>query len=380
VAEGTAPARVAHVIHDLRPGGTERRLLAILAGLDRSRFEPLLICVDGLGPLVEDARALGIDPVVLGRRHRRDASGMVRLARLLRRERAEVVHGWLSLANVFARAAGTLARVRVRIASEGGALTTTDARRARRDALAERALAPFTDAYVANSRAVAESLREKGLPSAKIVVIPNGVAVPGPLGETEREALRSQLGAGPRDELVGMVSRLDADFKDHETLLAAIAALAGDGRPVRAAIVGDGGARAALERRTAELGISDRVVFTGYRADASRLIAALDVSVLLTYSEGFSNVVLESMAAGVPLVATAIPPNREAVEDGVHALLVPLRDVDATTTAVRRLLDDRPLSSALAAAARRRAGERFSLEAQAESTMRLYDRLLVHRL
>jgi glycosyltransferase involved in cell wall biosynthesis len=290
------------------------------------------------------------------------------------------VHGWLSLASVFARTGGTLARVRARIAAEGGAVTTMDARRRRRDALAERALAPFTDAYVANSEAVAASLREQGLPSEKIVVIPNGVAVPELPTGAEREQLRAQLGAGPRDELVGMVSRLDPDFKDHGTLLAALAGLAAEGRPVRAAFVGDGAGRAGLERRAAALRVADRVVFTGYRADASRYVAALDVSVLLTYSEGFSNVVLESMAAGVPLVATAIPPNREAVEDGIHALLVPLRDVEATTGALRRLLDDRPLAERLAAAARRRAAERFSLEAQAERTMRLYDRLLAHTL
>jgi glycosyltransferase involved in cell wall biosynthesis len=372
----TAPVRIAHVIHDLRPGGTERRLLAILGGLDRDRFEPLLVCVDALGPLAGEARALGFEPVVLGRTRRFDLTGIVHLARLLRRERIELVHGWLSLANVFARTAGTIAGVRVRIAAEGGAVTTMDARRGRRDALAERALTPFTDAYVANSQAVADSLRAKRLPREKIVVIPNGVAIPAPLDMAEREQLRSQLGAGPSDALVGMVARLDADFKDHGTLLAAVAALAAVGRSVRAAVVGDGAARPALERRAAELGIADRVTFTGYRSDASRLLAALDVSMLLTYSEGFSNVVLESMAAGVPLVATAIPPNREAVDDGVHALLVPVRDVEATTAAVRRLLDEPSLSGRLAGAARQRAAERFSLEAQAASTMQLYDRLL----
>src|SRR5215203_4018440 len=100
------PTRVAHVIHDLRPGGTERRLLAILEGLDAARFEPLLVCVDGLGPLVDQARRVGVEPVVLGRMRRHDASGIVRLARLLRRERVEIVHSWLSLANMFGRTAG----------------------------------------------------------------------------------------------------------------------------------------------------------------------------------------------------------------------------------------------------------------------------------
>lgn len=350
-------------------------MLAVLAGLDRARFEPLLVCIDGLGLLADDAGALGLEPIVLGRGVRLDARGVPRLARRLRRERIQIVHGWLSLANAFARVAGTLAGV-PRIAAEGGAVTTRDPRRARRDALLERALAPLTDAYVANSDAVAKSLRHKGVPERKIAVIPNGVAVSDPLGDEERAALRDELGAASGSQLVGMVARLDAAFKDHETFLAALAALVADGRPVHGAIVGDGGARARLERRAAELGIADRVTFTGYRPDAARAIAVLDVSVLLSSSEGFSNVLLESMAAGVPIVATAIPSNREAIEDETHGLLVPVGRIEETTAALRRLLDDRDVAAKLGAAARRRAAERYSLEAQAAATMNLYDRLL----
>lgn len=368
--------RVAHVIHDLRAGGTERRLLATLAGLDRTRFEPMLVCIDGLGPLAAEARELGCEPIVLGRARRRDPRGIPRLARLLRDEGVEIVHGWLSLANVFVRIAGTLADVPVRVAGEGGAVTTPSARRARRDALIDRTLDALTDGYVANSHAVAASLADKGLPPGKIVVIPNGVAVPEPLSHEERARLRADFGGGPNGELVGMVARLDPDFKDHRTFLEAVASLVREGRPLSAAVIGDGPARPGLERCAIELDIADRIVFTGYRPAAGNAICALDVSVLLTYSEGFSNVVLESMAAGVPLLATDIPSNREAVEDGVHGLLVPIGNVADTTAALRRLLDDQALARQLGEAARRRATERFSLEEQATATMQLYERLL----
>ncbi len=374
------PVRVAHVIHDLRLGGTERRLLAVLAGLDRGRFDPLLVCIDGLGPLADEARSLGIEPFVLGRSHRLDMRGLPRLARMLRREGVKVAHGWLSLANVFVRVAGPAGDVMVRVASEGGAVTTTSAARSRRDALIDRALDPLTHAYVANSEAVAASLLRKDLPREKVVVIPNGVAVLEPLGAGERTRLRAELGASGDDTLAGMAARLDPGFKDHETFLLSVAALAREGRPVRAAILGDGPGRGSLERLAVELGIADRVLFTGFRRDAAHLFGALDVSVLLTYAEGFSNVVLESMAAGVPLLTTDIPPNREAVENGIHGLLVPIRDVGATTAALGRLLDDGALAAGLGAAARARALEHFSLEAQAESTMALYERLLEKRV
>jgi glycosyltransferase involved in cell wall biosynthesis len=371
--------RVAHVIHDLRPGGTERRLLAVLAGLDPARFESLLVCIEGLGELAAEARSLGVEPVVLGRARRYDPISILRLARLLRIERVQVVHGWLSLANWYACLAGTLARVPVRIATEGATVVTRDERRMRRDARINRAFAPLAGAFVANSESVATSLRRRGIPDEKIEVIPNGVADPAPLGEDEQARLRAELGAGRGTRLIGMTARLDESFKDHETLLRSVQALVAEARSVEAVIVGDGPARASLERLVADLGIADRVTFTGFRPDAARLVGAFDVSVLLTYSEGFSNAVLESMVAGVPLLTTDIPPNREALDNGVEGLLVPIGDGDATTAALRTLLDDGDLAARLAAAAKRRARARFSLEAQAARIMGLYEDLLVSK-
>lgn len=371
--------RVAHIIHDLRPGGTERRLLAVLRGLERERFEPILVCIDGLGPLIHDARALGLTPFVVGRANRFDATGIHRLVKFLRTEKVEIVHGWLSLANVFGRVAGTLARVPVRIAAEGAAITTTSRSRARRDKVIDRLLDAVTTAYVANSETVAVHLRAKGLPAEKIVVIPNGVAIPEPLSNARRLRLRSSLGAGPGVALVGMVGRLDPDFKDHHTFLAAIASLIRDGCAVRGAIIGDGPARVTLERFAKALRIEDDVVFTSYRRDAVDLLQAIDVSVSLAYSEGFSNVVLESMAGGVPLIATDIPSNREAVAHGVDGLLVQIRDPRATAVALRRLLDDQTFARRLGEAGRRRVSERYSLEAQAKTTMHLYERMLERR-
>ena len=371
--------RVAHIIHDLRPGGTERRLLAVLRGLERERFEPILVCIDGFGPLIEDVEELGLKPFVLGRVHRFDPTGIHRLVKLLRSEKVEIVHGWLSLGNAFGRIAGTLAQVPVRIAAEGAAVTTASHSRARRDKVIDRLLDPATTAYVANSETVAVCLRAKGLSSEKIVVIPNGVAIPEPLSDARRVRLRSSLGASPDMAVVGMVGRLDPDFKDHHTFLTAVASLLQDGRLVRGVVIGDGPARGTLERFAEALGIEGDVVFTGYRPDAVDLLQALDVAVYLTYSEGFSNVVLESMAAGVPLMATDIPSNREAVSHGLDGLLVQIRNPQATCVALRRLLDDQAFARRLGEAGRRRVSEHYSLQAQAQATMQLYERMLEMR-
>jgi glycosyltransferase involved in cell wall biosynthesis len=363
---------VVHVIHDLRAGGTERRMLALLRSLDPERYRPILVCVDGLGELAEEAAESGIEPVVLGRGARWDVSGVFRLARLVREEQASVVHGWLFLANVFARVGGRLGRAPVVLAAEGGAITTRSASRRRVARTVETVLGPVTNAYVANSEATAVGMRALGVPARKIETIHNGVAVAPRIDEGERARLRSSVQASDGEPLVAMVARVDPEFKDHESFLHSIAALPG----VRAAVVGDGPGLVAAEALAKQLGIEHRVTFTGFRRDAARLMAAADVSVLLTYSEGLSNVLLESMAAGVPVVATDISPNREALRDGVDGLLVPVRDPAATAAAIQRLLTEPATAASFVSAARTRVADAFSIEAQADRTMALYDRLL----
>ncbi|MDX6475822.1 MAG: hypothetical protein QOH95_1333 [Gaiellaceae bacterium] len=366
---------VVHVIHHLEPGGAERRLLSLLGSLDRSRYRPLLVCVDRVGALAPEAHALGLDPVVLGRGARWDVSGVRRLARIVRTERASIVHGWLFLGNAFARVGGQLGRAPVLIASEGAAITTFSATRLVVGRTVETLLAPLTNAFIANSEATAAGMRRLGVPARKIDVIHNGVALSPPLDDEERTRLRRELGVSDATPLVVMVARLDPAFKDHSTFLRAMALLP----QARAAVVGDGSGRQAAERLAAELGIGDRVVFTGFRSDAARVVAAADVSVLLTYSEGFSNVVLESMAAGVPVVATDIPSNREAIRDGADGLIVAVGSAEATADAIGSFLAHPELARAVSAAARVRIAKQFSLEAQAERTMALYDRLLSTR-
>jgi glycosyltransferase involved in cell wall biosynthesis len=261
------------------------------------------------------------------------------------------------------------------VAAEGGALISTRPARRRVIHLVERFLAPLTSAYVANSAATAAELRRLGAPADRIEIVPNGVVAPPTLDAATRDRLRREVGASETAPLAVMVARLDGEFKDHDTFVRAVREVPG----LRAAVVGDGPGREATEAAARDLAVADRVVFTGFRPDAARLAAAADVSVLLTYSEGLSNVVLESMAAGVPVVATDIPGNREAIRHGVDGVLVPVGDVGATAAALARLAADGEERRRLGDAARRHVLERFSSTAQAERTMALYDRLLADK-
>jgi glycosyltransferase involved in cell wall biosynthesis len=174
--------------------------------------------------------------------------------------------------------------------------------------------------------------------------------------------------AAPAGEvsLVGTVGRL-APQKDQETLLEA-AALVPEARFV---LVGDGELRPELERRAAELGIADRVTFTGAREDVPELLASFDVFAHPSLFEGFCLAVLEAQAAGVPVVATPVGGIPETVVDGETGLLVPTRDPTALAAAIRRLLEDREFAQRLADAARRSA-RRYSTERMVEETLKVY--------
>ena len=131
-----------------------------------------------------------------------------------------------------------------------------------------------------------------------------------------------------------------------------------------------------LQAYAASRGLAERLLFTGFRSDIPELLSEVSVSVLPSLSEGLSNVVLEAMAAGVPVVATSVGGTPEMVEDGVTGLLVPARDAKALAEAIGSLLADRVRAHAIGQAGQRRVAARFSLEAAVRDTEALYERLL----
>jgi len=217
---------------------------------------------------------------------------------------------------------------------------------------------------------------EQGYRREKIAVIRNGVVLPpkpAPDGRFRRDHL-----IPPDVPLVGVISRLNP-LKGIEYFLDAAARLSARFGPARFVVVGDGidpYYRESLERRTAALGLAGKVIFTGFRLDMESVVAELDVSVLPSLSEGLSNVLLESMAAGIPVVATRVGGNPEVVEDGATGFLVPPRDSGALVDAVARLLSNPALAAAFGQAGRKRAEREFSVSRLVAETENLYRKLL----
>jgi glycosyltransferase involved in cell wall biosynthesis len=170
-------------------------------------------------------------------------------------------------------------------------------------------------------------------------------------------------------------------IKGHETFLQAAALIAARNPDVHFAIVGDTKLdheyREELKRLTTRLGLDHRVIFTGFRLDIPELLAALTIAVSPSLGlEGLSNSLLESMAAGLPVVATRVGGSPEIIEDGVSGLLVPPRDPEALASAISRLLHDKSMAKTLGQAARRRVFAQYSLARAVASTEQLYEELL----
>lgn len=371
----SAVARSTYFYTDSRVlGGAENAMFMLLESLDRERWRPTLLLDDapGIESLAERAAALGVPvrrvaPLPLGLTGARRVPG---LARLLRRERPDVFHAHMSspVACKWALAAAVLARVPAVL----GTVQVGEYEPPDRSAYRQlRLLASRVGRHLAVSRAIAAELVEKlDWPAEKVEVVYNAVdaervAVAAPPG------LREELGGGEGRQLVLVPARLHAQ-KGHATLLEAAA------RVPEAIFVlaGDGPEREPLEALARRLGLADRVRFLGRREDVPELLAACDLFVLPSLYEGSSLAVLEAMAAGIPIVSSAIGGTDELIEDGRSGLLVPPGDAEALAAALRRALGEQELREEMAARARERVESGLRRERMAGRVEEVYRELL----
>jgi glycosyltransferase involved in cell wall biosynthesis len=366
VAELHRPVRVCFLIDELSRAGTETQLVALIRRLDRRRVQPYLGLLRGHRP---ESRALEPDccPVLrLNVQSLCTPAGLrdaFRLAYFLRRHRIDVLQVYFRDSTYFGvlvgRLAGVPCIVRTRN-SQGYYLTGLDRRLGR---LCNR----LSDFVLANCGACRDAARsEEGAPRNSVVVLENGVDLARFAGVTTIRAFR-------RPPRVGVLANL-RPVKGLDVFVRAAAEVARAHPDVLFRVGGEGDQRPALERLAGELGLGRRLQLPGAVADVPAFLAGLDVGVLCSRSEGLSNAVLEYMAAGRPVVATAVGGTPELIEDGVHGLLVPPGDPAALADAVRRLLEDPVLAGRLAAAARRRVREHFSRERMVERFEAFYER------
>lgn len=371
----TAPAtrrlRVLRVVSRLDTGGIEMRLLDLLPRLDRERFEVGVVSIRRAGSVATQLEARGV-PVSVVRGHGQLATwwSAHRLARFFRRWRPDIVHGHTLVPSLYATRAGFLAGVPVRLANFHNVNESFSPAQVR----AERYWSSRRDVTLHVSRAVHASYLEIFSPPVDNGrVIYNGVDVArfrDPPSPERRAQLREELGIASMEPLLMTVARIHAQ-KGPEDLLTAFARVRHAHGRAGLVWVGDGPARADLLAQAAALGVADGLVVAGMRDDVRDLYHLATLHVMASHREGFSNVLLEAMAAGLPQVVTDVGGNREALGDSGAGLLLPPRRPDEFGAALVGLLGDRTRQRQMSEAARRRA-EAFSSDEQLRQTEALY--------
>lgn len=380
-----SPVRVLHAITMLELGGAQRNTLDTVARLDRGRFAVALACSDQ-GPLLDEARSIGECELFLFPHLRRevrpgdDFRALAHLRRVIRDFRPDIVHTHSSKAGVLGRLAARLEGVpRVVHSIHGfgfGAHQPAPVRAA--FLAAERLAARWTDAFIAVSRRNAADGVAMGLfDTGQVRVIRSGIALDCFRNPSGGEAVRRELGIPEGAPMVVQVSCFKPQ-KAPERFVAAAAKILAHCPEAHFVLVGDGGLRSRLERQRAELELNGRLHLPGWRRDVPALLAAASVATLTSRFEGLPRVVVEALAAGVPVVAMAVEGVEEVLRHGVDGFLVDEGDVTALAERVSTLLGDGELRRTMAA----RAGEtvaEWDRDTMVRQQEELYQELLWRR-
>jgi glycosyltransferase involved in cell wall biosynthesis len=363
------PTRIAFCITDLDAGGAERALVQIVTRIDRSRFEPFVFCISGEGELARPLREAGVAVVCLEARKRQGVSVVWRLSRLLAKLRPTILQTFLFHANIAGRLAGTAARVPIivsgiRVAEKRGSLRLW----------IDRATDWMVSRHVCVSQDVAAfSAARGGLPIGKLEVIPNGVdarvyaeAPPADLG---------QFGIPAGSRTILFVGRLDPQ-KGPFVLMAAAREFLPRHNDLHVLLVGDGPLAENLRKWVAKENLADRIHFAGRRNDVPSLLRAAEIFVLPSLWEGLPNVVLEAMAAGVPVVASQVEGISDLLTDDRTGLIVPANAAPELIEAIERLLADPQHAHQMGHSAQQYAQDEFAWDGVVGKYAALYRALL----
>ena len=367
-----APVRVGFVLHVMQVAGAEVLVAETIRRLS-GQIDPVILCLDSIGALGEQLQQQGVPVIAYGRRAGLDLGVSWRMAKDLRARKIQVLHAHQYTPFFYGAVAARLVRRRPRVIfTEHGRHYPDVTSRKRRFAnrwLFDR----MADRINAVCRFSARSLSEKdGFRPERIEVIPNGIDPPLYAGLIDVPQERRRLGLDPHRKYVACIARLHP-VKDHATLLRGFGTVARCRPDTDLLLVGDGPLRQELERQVTAEGLVGRVRFLGVRDDVAALLRVVDVFTLTSVSEAASITLLEAMAAGRPVVVTAVGGNPEIVREGLDGLLVPRGDASFLANTLLTVLNDSDLAMTLGTNGARRVTSDFLLEATISRYRALYD-------
>jgi glycosyltransferase involved in cell wall biosynthesis len=370
------PHTVVLVIDNLEYGGAQRQVVELANHIDPSLFDVHICSLSDYVPLADRM----VDPErrlhVITKKWKYDVTVIPRLATLLNRLKTDIVHGYLFAAEIAARLAGQLARTPLIFGSE----RNTDYLLKRRQLITYRLTRGCMDLLVANSNAgVQFDCRMFGYRPLQCRVVHNGV-------DTQRfrphdeQSLRRELGIGDGEYVVGMFASFKKQ-KNHPLFFGAARRVLRRLPRTRLLLVGDelyGGMygsddyKREMDRLVDELDIRERCLFLGNRHDVERLYCVCDLTVLPSLFEGTPNVALESMACGVPVIATQVSDNAQIIPDGRVGYIIPLGDEVALSERICQLLEDSAKRRQMGQTARAWVESEFSIARLVDKTTRVY--------
>jgi sugar transferase (PEP-CTERM/EpsH1 system associated) len=367
---------VAHVIYRFDVGGLENGLVNLLNRMPARRFRHAIVCLTDHSDFRDRLKRDDVEVFTLHKPLGNSPRTLLRLWRLFRL-RPDIVHT-RNVAALDATVPAALAGVPVRIHGEHGRdVDDLDGINTRRQ-LVRRLYRPFIHQYITVSRDLAQYLQEKILvPPSRVAQIMNGVdsALFRPVGE-HRDPVPQPGFCGPEHFVIGTVGRMQ-EVKDQVTLARAFVRLVqimpGAERRVRLVMVGEGPLRERVRALLAEAGLEQYAWLPGRRDDVARIMRSFDLFVLPSLAEGISNTILEAMATGLPVLATAVGGNRELVREGETGTLVPRDDPERMALALRDYAGSAELCRRQGREARRAIENEFGMEAMVNGYMTIYD-------
>lgn len=388
--ETTLPPRrikIVFLVTSLEVGGSERQLVALCHGLPTDRYEKHLVCLSGLGPLEEDARASGAvmhdleyprlksAGTIQWKNLPSVATTVARFVRLLRSLRPDILHTFIPVCNVLGALAGKIAGVPCIVCTKLALGVYRDTSHVL--PILENWTDRWFDLVHCKSRGIMEDIaRREPIPSERMRIIYNGLRTEKYERQIDVAGIRRQLGIPPDNFVVGMVANL-IPYKGHADMIAAARTVLDEFPGTRFLFVGrDDGIGPALLDRARQLGILEALTFTGVRSDIPDLMGTMDALVSASHQEGFSNVLLEGMASGLPIVATRVGGNPEAVADGDTGLLVDAHAPEQLAEAVLKLVRNPAAAREMGLRGRERVKALFSYDAMIKGMRAFYDEAL----
>jgi glycosyltransferase involved in cell wall biosynthesis len=372
--QNLTPIPVVELITDLNFGGAQTSLQNFLRHIDCRTFSPFVVTLrNGNTILANQIQSLQIPVIDLNIDPKFRIDRILRLYYILKQNKIAILHTWLYHANLVGRLAGRAAKVPVIITSRhniniGGYFREQ----------VNRFTSPLDDQVIAVSEYVREiEIARSRVEPNKVVKIYNGVDISSFSGTDllDQNPIRHEFKISSGAPLLGSIGRLHPQ-KGYSYLIESMGIILDQYPEAKLLIVGTGELENEIKSQVNRMGLSQSIIFTGIRADIPSILAALDIFILSSLWEGHPIVILEAMAAGVPVVATAVGGTPEIITAGETGILVQPRDPEGLSDAVMRLISNRELRTQIAQAGKKRALDFFTVENMTRRIESLYLLLL----